>query len=310
MRKLRIGVWLHEIAPTKGGAYGYYTEIIRALSTYPFKDAEIVFLSDKNIASDSFVVHVIKNKPHKSPILRKILEKMKSKQVDAFKNEIYAYADIVYYPTQFCFSTDIPYIYTLWDLGHLDTYAFPELVMNGNFEYRRKNNDLIVHKALAIFTESETGKNECERYLNIHRDRIKVIPIFPSGVVNTECTSVKPIKIKEGEMFIHYTAQYWAHKNHYNLLLAMVEVVKKFPEIKLIFTGSDKGNKEYILKTVNELNLTKNVIDLGFVSLPELRWLYQNSHGLIMPTLFGPTNMPPLEAAELGCPVACTNLPG
>jgi glycosyltransferase involved in cell wall biosynthesis len=137
-----------------------------------------------------------------------------------------------------------------------------------------------------------------------------VIPIFPSGVVSSECIAEKPAKMKTDDVFIHYPAQYWAHKNHYNLLHAMTSVVKKFPNIKLVLTGSDSGNKDYIVQTIAELRLEKNVVELGFISIPELRWLYENSQGLVMPTFFGPTNMPLLEAAELGCPVACTNLPG
>lgn len=329
MRKLRIGVWLNEnILPESGGAHGYYNELINALSEYSFKDADIVFLSNKKISTDIFKSKIIKTNQQKLRILKIILkgiiklipvvfkglreriEGIISKQIDDLKNEVYQYADIIYYLTPSCAYTDIPYIYTLWDLGHLNTYAFPELTMNGIFENRKNHHDFLPHKALMIFAESETGKKQCEKFLNINENRIKVIPVFPSGVVDHKCIATKPEKIKETDFFIHYPAQYWAHKNHYNLLVAMLSIIKIFPEVKLVLTGSDKGNKEYILKNIIELKLEKNVIDLGFVSLGELRWLYENSQGLVMPTLLGPTNMPLIEAAELGCSVACTNLPG
>ena len=78
----------------------------------------------------------------------------------------------------------------------------------------------------------------------------------------------------------------------------------------MILTGSDKGNKKYILQHIEEYELSDHILDLGFVSLKELKWIYLNSKGLVMPTFLGPTNMPLLEAAELHCPVACSNLPG
>ena len=64
------------------------------------------------------------------------------------------------------------------------------------------------------------------------------------------------------------------------------------------------------MSILKELKLENNVIDLGFVTTEELKFLYLNSSGLAMPTLLGPTNMPLLEAAELNCPVACSNFPG
>ena len=84
----------------------------------------------------------------------------------------------------------------------------------------------------------------------------------------------------------------------------------EYPELKLIFTGSDKGNKAYIFEEVKRLKIEKSVIDLGFVEVEELKWLYLNSKGLVMPTFLGPTNMPVLEAAYLGCPVSCSDLKG
>jgi glycosyltransferase involved in cell wall biosynthesis len=310
-RKLRVGVWLNEnIKPEKGGAYSYYSQLVNGISKYNFKNAEIVFLSNKEIISESFQSKIIKNKSSKPTLVKKIIGKITKKKNNKLRDEIYQYADIVYYLTPECAHTDIPYIYTLWDLAHFNSYTFPEFSMDGNFEYRKKVHDFLPHKALAIFAESESGKKQCEKYLNINQERIKVVPLFPSGVVSPDCIPKKPEKMKGDEFFIHYSAQYWAHKNHYNLLEAMGIILKTFPKLKLVLTGSDKGNKEHIKKIITDLKLENSVIDLGFISIEELRWLYENSQGLVMPTLLGPTNMPPLEAATLGCPVACTDLPG
>ena len=327
MRKLRIGIWLSDdLTPESGGVYGYYTNLVNSLNQYPFKNAGIIFLSDKKIKSNDFDNKIINWRPRRrvtkiilnglkkmNPIfkgLRKKIEETNHKHAQKLKNELYQYADVIYYPAQNCIYPDFPYIYTLWDLGHITSYAFPELSMNEIFEKRKNHNDSFPRKALMVFAESETGKKDCEQYLNINKNRIKVVPIFSSEITDSKCVATKPTKIEEGDFFIHYPAQYWAHKNHYNLLLAMLSVIKTFPKIKLVLTGSDKGNKEHVLKTINELGLKENIMDLDFVSLKELRWLYENSQGLVMPTLLGPVNMPLLEAAELGCPVACTNLSG
>jgi glycosyltransferase involved in cell wall biosynthesis len=328
MRKLRVGVWLYgKLPPTLGGTYSYYNELANALNAHHFKDAKIVFLSDGKIYSDDFDCKKILWKPRKSKILKfflkivssfnpfgkklsKKLQNAVNKETEKLKNEVYQHADVIYYLTQNCLYPDIPYVYTLWDLGHYNSHAFPEFTMNGNFENRKKINEDIAYRALMIFTESETGKKECEKYMHVNEERVKVIPIFPSGVAHPKCLAVKPEKMERTDVFIHYPAQYWAHKNHYNLLMAMPTIIKAFPEIKLVLTGSNKGNEEYISKIITEMKLEKNILDLGFISLEEMRWLYENSHGLVFPSLLGPTNMPPLEAGTIGCSVACTNLPG
>lgn len=43
---------------------------------------------------------------------------------------------------------------------------------------------------------------------------------------------------------------------------------------------------------------------LGFVDDGNISYLYRHATAMVMPSYFGPTNIPPLEAMALGCPVA------
>lgn len=49
---------------------------------------------------------------------------------------------------------------------------------------------------------------------------------------------------------------------------------------------------------------------LGFVTREDLTALYQGAFALAYPSLFGPDNLPPLEAFALGCPVIASNYDG
>ena len=49
------------------------------------------------------------------------------------------------------------------------------------------------------------------------------------------------------------------------------------------------------------------IILLGFVNDGNMIYLYRHATAMIMPSYFGPTNIPPLEAMALGCPVAISN---
>ncbi len=56
-------------------------------------------------------------------------------------------------------------------------------------------------------------------------------------------------------------------------------------------------------------DIDKKIIFLNFVSDDDLPYLYINSIALVMPTLMGPTNIPPWEAFKLNIPVLYTDFP-
>lgn len=51
-------------------------------------------------------------------------------------------------------------------------------------------------------------------------------------------------------------------------------------------------------------------VDSGYVPDADLPEFYRPVRALVMPTFFGPTNIPPLEAFALGCPVAISGIYG
>jgi len=331
MRRLRVGVWLNEnIKPTDGGEHGYYTMLTECIANTEFANADICFIGDherSDSAIGKYKYYSVKARHnHNDFISRSVkfvgVKLLGSKTIDEYfrrrelkscksvYSDLLDVCDIIYYPVPMCKFEEFPFIYTLWDLGHMNSYSFPEVSSEGSFDTRKNHFEYIPFKALMVICESETGKMEAVKYLRMNENRIKVLPLFASGVVAEGIEAAKPVSVDEEWAFIHYPAQYWAHKNHYNLIIAFQSVLKKYPELKLLLTGSDKGNKEYIIKTIEENNLKDSIIDLGFVSLAELKCLYQNSRGLIMPTLLGPTSIPPLEALALGCPIAVSDIPG
>jgi glycosyltransferase involved in cell wall biosynthesis len=51
------------------------------------------------------------------------------------------------------------------------------------------------------------------------------------------------------------------------------------------------------------LKLENQIHFIGFVDSKEIPIIYKKSIALVMPTFFGPTNITPLEAFDLGVPV-------
>lgn len=220
--------------------------------------------------------------------------------------------EMVFYPNPFFIIKNFPYGFVNWDLGHKTTYAFPELSTNNEFNFRQKRYSELFNQALIICCESETGKQEVVNYFKINPDRIKILPMFAGKIIDQSVIPFQPRFIKEKTSFFIYPAQFWPHKNHYNLIKAFFKFVtlNDFKNYKLILPGSDQGNLSYINQTIIELGIQNEVIITGFIKNEELKWLYQNAVGLIFPSFLGPTNMPLLEALNLGCNVACSRIPG
>jgi glycosyltransferase involved in cell wall biosynthesis len=202
---------------------------------------------------------------------------------------------------------DIPYVMTVWDLQHRLHPYFPEVSVQGwTFENREIFYQKYLPKATYIIIGNATGKNQVIDFYNIPEFRVKTIFMPVSDIFFENFVEIdikKKYKIKSD--YIFYPAQFWPHKNHIRILKAI-----KSLNLSAVFTGSDKGNENYIKKCVEEMGLKDKVYFLGFVSCEELMSLYKQAKALVFPSFFGPDNIPPLEAMALKCPVICSNADG
>jgi|UPI00038078C4 glycosyltransferase involved in cell wall biosynthesis len=213
------------------------------------------------------------------------------------------------YPT-----VELPYITTVWDLEHRNHPYFPEVSAAGKWEKREKSYSHKIQRAAVIITGTQAGKAEIERFYQVVPKNIKVLPYpTPSFALNAENNHSKNVlsKFNISQKYLFYPAQFWPHKNHAGLLLALKLLREQYGIIfPVVFTGADKGNLEYIKQLVVELNLNNQVHFLGFVSQSDLIALYRYAFALTFVTFFGPDNLPPLEAFALGCPVIASNVAG
>jgi glycosyltransferase involved in cell wall biosynthesis len=223
---------------------------------------------------------------------------------------------LLYLPYNKIYTLDIPFFYVLWDLGHRNINVFKEVSGGGRFAYREKVYSEVLPRAYKVVAETNAGKKDIEYYYRIKPEKVLVAPIFAGDVINHSYDQADALaffntnKITVGS-YLFYPAQFWAHKNHINLLYAFKEILKLKPDLQLVLSGGEKNNLEYVKTKIKELQLEKEVKFLGFVNdLKYIRALYENALALVMPTFLGPSNMPILEAMALGCPVICSDFEG
>ena len=100
------------------------------------------------------------------------------------------------------------------------------------------------------------------------------------------------------------------HKNHEGLFAALEKLRAKYPDIKLVLAGAKQNGYDNAVERVRIHGITDNVIFLGYVPDEHMYELYRRARALVMPSFFGPTNIPQLEAFVAGCPVAVAGVYG
>jgi glycosyltransferase involved in cell wall biosynthesis len=191
---------------------------------------------------------------------------------------------------------DIPFFSTVWDLGHRDLPGFPEVWSQAEWSLRESLYSKSVPRASFTFVDSTSTGEKLERLYGLQPSRWASIGLLESPRKTKNFLRELPFP------YLIYPAMKWPHKNHITLLEAFSRVIKRKPDLKLVFTGSDAGNENYIREVTANLGLDSSIVDLGFVGRERLEGLVFHAEALVMPSLLGPTNLPPLEALHLGTP--------
>lgn len=305
MKKLNVAFYISS-SKKVGGGFQYEYKAVSLLLNANFNDINILIMTDiRNVVSEYIEMGIetifIKYRQEDDTLI--------SMEEFLTRRNI----DLVYFLTPSNKAKElinIPYVMTVWDLCHRDFNEFPEVRNNNEFEKREERYTTLLKKAIKVTTDSELGKkNICYRY-GIDKSRVKILKFLPQTMNNDKYINIKE-KYNISNNYIYYPAQFWAHKNHIYILKALKILKEQYNLIiDAIFTGSDYGNLNYILEKAHEFDIKKQVHYLGFVDEEEIPNLYKQSIALVMPTYFGPTNIPPLEAFSLNVPVCYSDLDG
>lgn len=221
--------------------------------------------------------------------------------------------EIVYFLTLTYEKINAPFVFTVWDLGHRIAPYFPEIsYCDWDYFQREEFYSDILRRASRVIIGNNVGKREICKYYNVDEKNIFTNPMPTPGYVYSTIPddSIIGYNKLEYQKYLFYPAQFWPHKNHIRLIKAMRILKEKNYNLKLVLTGSDKGNEKYIKEKVAEYALKDSVLFLGFVKKDEIISLYKNAFALVFASMLGPDNIPPLEAMALRCPVICSNTKG
>ncbi|MFN2406098.1 MAG: glycosyltransferase family 4 protein [Pyrinomonadaceae bacterium] len=218
--------------------------------------------------------------------------------------------EVIHFPTQNAFLTDVPSIYHPWDLQHLHLpqYFTPETIRKRETEYRA-----FCAQATMVVAATSWQKDDLITHYQLPEEKIQVIA--PSPVVE-----FYPVPGKEDlenvqrkfalpPRFLFYPAQTWPHKNHIGLCQALAHVrEQEGVTIPLVLSGKRNDYSRTVESKIAELSLDDQVLFLDYVTPLELQCLYRLCRAMVFPSLFEGFGMPILEAFLLGTPTACSNV--
>jgi glycosyltransferase involved in cell wall biosynthesis len=221
-------------------------------------------------------------------------------------------ADVVHFPFQDAFTTEVPSLYQPHDLQHLH---LPEHFSRWEWARRERVYRTHCEKARLVVAMTSWGRRDfLERY-GLPEQRVAVVP---GGSVLREYPAPSPENLKEvharlalGRDFVLYPAQTWPHKNHARLLEALALIRERDGiEVPLICPGRQTADYPGTRELVGRLGLERTVAFPGYVSPLELRSLYELATALVFPSLFEGWGLPICEAFDAGLPVTCSTATG
>lgn len=172
-----------------------------------------------------------------------------------------------------------------------------------SFGFRLKHKMTFVRLAqLAkiIFTVSKFSQGELSRHLKHPSERFKVINLAGDHMDRIQAD-------------LNILRRHDLQKNGYILMVGSLSLRKNLAAVgkalelirsdtRVVFAGKGYQN---IFNRKSAQGPTKNIIALGYITDEELKALYLNALGLILPSYYEGFGLPILEAMQCGCPVLC-----
>jgi glycosyltransferase involved in cell wall biosynthesis len=331
---MKIGVFLEKKNPFIGGGYVFQQAILSGLREYSGRHEFVILSNTAKPCPDFPWPWVAPRRPHWTerghhrlpPGLRKLWVKLiscwKPDEYECRFDEMMTQygVDCMWFPEPIYQDTELPFFITIWDLEHRNQPWFPEFCPRARtttgWNAREALYNGILPRAARIITGTEVGKQQICRYHAVNPDNVFVnaLPVFlPKKVESTQGVSTNDILRHYGipDGYFFYPAQFWAHKNHAGIIAALDLLIhSKHRQVHVVFCGRDLGNKDYIQELARQKNLQNNITFLDFVKDDELQVLYRHAEALLYASLFGPDNLPPLEAFSCDCPVLAHDSPG
>ncbi|CAG7659183.1 glycosyltransferase [Paenibacillus allorhizosphaerae] len=230
--------------------------------------------------------------------------------------------DVIHFTSPHMFDIEVPDITSVNIKKSYLVYDLIPLVMKDHY-YNNWSQHIqrlydsrckLIAEADCILTISEASKKDLVNYLGIDPDRIHVIyastneELYEASRAGNEKILINK-ELGISSPFIYSLTGYDPRKNNKGLISAFSQVVREFPDIKLVISGiKQEAEREELIKYATTKGITPDqIIYLGFVSDDSLVALYKECEVFVFPSIYEGFGLPVLEAMRCGTPVVTTS---
>lgn len=210
-------------------------------------------------------------------------------------------------------ASNLPFVIILFEFQHRTDNYLPEYASFHDFNLRELIIEHACKRAYKIIVATNKDKETVVNLYNATRKNIVIQPYVPflPDIYNNNKFKIdydklfSELKIAK-KKYLFYPAQFWPHKNHKYLIDAYENLNLLDKNLKIIFSGYDKGNLKYLKKQINNKKLEDKFIIFNYLTNDQIISLYLNAKGLVMPTFVGHSTLPLYEAFFFKLPVFFT----
>jgi glycosyltransferase involved in cell wall biosynthesis len=182
----------------------------------------------------------------------------------------------------------------VYDMQHKD---FPQFLTTDekkirDFHYSNSLNFFDTVITISDFSKERIKKHYPKSSFDSQNDKIKVLHLPYLSIhseVNISHSDKNFIKgLRLNKQFFYTPANYWEHKNHKSLFIAISMFVKMNKDVSFVFSGKFPNNavKDEFQKFIRFNNLQEQVFLLNYVSNDNVGVLYRNCIAVIVPSLY------------------------
>jgi glycosyltransferase involved in cell wall biosynthesis len=233
--------------------------------------------------------------------------------------------ELLYAPANSELLTDsgIPSVITVHDVQHVRQPHFREHVEDGHWERAEHILRDAARGATMIIAESETGKAdllECYAEHGLIADRVAIVPytVPPHIRADRRAEEATRVRCELGlpERYVFCPAQFLPQENHVRLVEALGIIrMRTGLRVPLVLSGAHERplaaqTWRTLMTTATRMGVAGQIHPVGVVKNEDMTGLYSAASALVMPTYFGPTRIPLIEAWAVGCPVITSDIRG
>lgn len=192
-----------------------------------------------------------------------------------------------YFDPYFLKKNKKPFVLTVHDMNH---EKFPDLFLA--YDKTSKNKRILANHAAHIIAVSQNTKNDLVELFDINPDKVTVV--YHGYEQRSEPTQAL------FDNYLLFVGERKGYKNFWNFIEAMIPLLNKYLDLKIVCTGNPFNREE--LERLRHNRLIGRVFQKS-VSDSELASLYKYALAFVYPSIYEGFGIPILEAYQNNCPV-------